>query len=188
MIISAFENKKTCICKVLTEFEVLLTLDGISDTGGKYGGVDLYFNSSLDRYLLFSLKNIDVKYPTPQTNRAAACADNCAPDSFVANFEMYAFVARAGVDSALNCIITALTECCIKFGRITTDKYSVIEKILKSKKGVDISAAIVKKYGIFLRPSLYAHIQSFAVMEDALKAEKDLASKLKRQRYAVWVN
>ncbi|MBK8052807.1 MAG: ribose-5-phosphate isomerase [Saprospiraceae bacterium] len=57
-----------------------------------------------------------------------------------------------------------------------------------SKKGVDISAAIVKKYGIFLRPSLYAHIQSFAVMEDALKAEKDLASKLKRQRYAVWVN
>lgn len=138
MIISAFENKKTCICKVLTEFEVLLTLDGISDTGGKYGGVDLYFNSSLDRYLLFSLKNIDVKYPTPQTNRAAACADNCAPDSFVANFEMYAFVARAGVDSALNCIITALTECCIKFGRITTDKYSVIEKILKSKKGVDI--------------------------------------------------
>jgi hypothetical protein len=57
-----------------------------------------------------------------------------------------------------------------------------------SKKGLDISSALVKKYGIFLRPSLYAHLQSFSRLDDALKAEKDLALKLKKQRYAVWVN
>jgi predicted GIY-YIG superfamily endonuclease len=57
-----------------------------------------------------------------------------------------------------------------------------------SKKGLDISSALVKKYGIFLRPSLYAHLQSFPRLDDALKAEKDLALKLKKQRYAVWVN
>ncbi len=33
-----------------------------------------------------------------------------------------------------------------------------------SKKGIDISSALVKKYGIFLRPSLYAHLQSFSLI------------------------
>lgn len=57
-----------------------------------------------------------------------------------------------------------------------------------SKKGVDISSAIVKKYGIFLRPSLYTHLDTYKDLEEALKAEKALAHQLKRQRYAVWVN
>lgn len=57
-----------------------------------------------------------------------------------------------------------------------------------SKKGIDISSALVKKYGIFLRPSLYTHLPSFLTLADALKAEKELAIKLKRQRFAVWVN
>jgi hypothetical protein len=57
-----------------------------------------------------------------------------------------------------------------------------------SKKGVDISSSIVKKYGIFLRPSLYDQLPSYVKLDDALKAEKALAQKLKLQRYAVWVN
>jgi predicted GIY-YIG superfamily endonuclease len=57
-----------------------------------------------------------------------------------------------------------------------------------SKKGINISASIVRKYGIYLRPSLYIELPKFKLKEDALKAEKDLATALKRQRYAVWVN
>lgn len=137
MMISAFEDKKTCICKALKEFEVLFSIDGIADTSGKYSGIDLYFNSSLDRYLLFVLKDINVKYPE-KLGYMAACNNNCAPDSFIANCEIYAFVARASVDSALNCLINTLAHCCIKFGRITADTYSVVDKILKSKIGIDI--------------------------------------------------
>ena len=55
-----------------------------------------------------------------------------------------------------------------------------------SKKGVDISSAIVKKYGTFLRPSLYSHIEPLRSREDAMAAEKKLALQLRRQRYAVW--
>ncbi len=56
----------------------------------------------------------------------------------------------------------------------------------RSKKGQDLSSAIVKKYGTFLRPSLYSHISPLRTREEALKAEKDLATQLRRQRYAVW--
>lgn len=56
----------------------------------------------------------------------------------------------------------------------------------RSKKGQDLSSAIVKKYGTFLRPSLYSHISPLRTREEALKEEKDLATQLRRQRYAVW--
>lgn len=57
-----------------------------------------------------------------------------------------------------------------------------------SKKGINISASIVRKYGTYLRPSLYNDLPSFNTLEDALIAERDLAAKLRKQRYAVWVN
>jgi predicted GIY-YIG superfamily endonuclease len=57
-----------------------------------------------------------------------------------------------------------------------------------SKKGVNISASIVRKYGTYLRPSLYNDLPLFSSMEEALKAERDLAAKLKKQRYGVWMN
>lgn len=58
----------------------------------------------------------------------------------------------------------------------------------KNKKGYTISSSIVKKYGAYLRPSLYNHINPLTTRAEALKAEKALAIQLRRQRYAVWFN
>ena len=55
----------------------------------------------------------------------------------------------------------------------------------KSKKGFKISSNIVQKYGMYLRPSLYHHLNPMT-REEALRMEKALANKLKRMRYAVW--
>ena len=57
-----------------------------------------------------------------------------------------------------------------------------------SKKGYNISSSIVKKYGLYLRPSLYRHIEPFATRKDALKMEEQLALELRRKRFAVWYN
>jgi predicted GIY-YIG superfamily endonuclease len=57
-----------------------------------------------------------------------------------------------------------------------------------NKKGYKISSTIVQKYGIYLRPSLYNHINPLNSREEALKAEEKLALELRRKRYAVWFN
>lgn len=57
-----------------------------------------------------------------------------------------------------------------------------------SKKGHDLSSSLVKKYGTYLRPSLYNHIGPLNTREQALNAEKQLALELRRKRYAVWFN
>ena len=55
-------------------------------------------------------------------------------------------------------------------------------------KGTDSSCRIVEKYGQYLRPSLYNHIDPIATRAEALKMEETLALELRRQRYAVWFN
>lgn len=58
-----------------------------------------------------------------------------------------------------------------------------------NKKGVDISSSIVYKYGSYLRPSLYHHLNLKQMnREQALKTEERLAWDLRRQGYAVWFN
>jgi predicted GIY-YIG superfamily endonuclease len=57
-----------------------------------------------------------------------------------------------------------------------------------NKKGHNLSASIVLKYGMYLRPSLYNHIDPLSSREEALKAEEKLALELRRKRYAVWFN
>ena len=57
-----------------------------------------------------------------------------------------------------------------------------------TKKGYKISSNIVEKYGLYLRPSLYNHIDPFITREDALIAEKEIAMELRRSGYAVWFN
>jgi hypothetical protein len=57
-----------------------------------------------------------------------------------------------------------------------------------SKKGVNLSSSIVKKYGYLLRPSLYSHLPQHKSLDDALAAEKKLAAYLREQRFAVWTN
>lgn len=58
----------------------------------------------------------------------------------------------------------------------------------KNKKGYKISSNIVEKYGMYLRPSLYNHIDPLPTRVEALKMEEILALELRRKRYAVWFN
>jgi len=58
----------------------------------------------------------------------------------------------------------------------------------RNKKGYKLSANIVEKYGTYLRPSLYNHIDTFVTRVEALKAEEQIALELRREGYAVWYN
>ena len=58
----------------------------------------------------------------------------------------------------------------------------------RNKKGYKLSSNIVEKYGLYLRPSLYNHIDPITTRQEALKMEETLALELRRQRYAVWFN
>ena len=57
----------------------------------------------------------------------------------------------------------------------------------RNAKGQKLSAAIVEKYGRYLRPSLYQHIGPLSRTE-SLDVEKGLALELRRKGYAVWFN
>jgi hypothetical protein len=57
----------------------------------------------------------------------------------------------------------------------------------RNKKGHKLSSNIVQKYGMYLRPSLYNHLEPMN-RADALRMEEELALELRRQRYAVWFN
>ena len=57
----------------------------------------------------------------------------------------------------------------------------------RNAKGHDISSSIVRKYGLYLRPSLYQDIGPLSRAE-ALEVEKGLALELRRKGYAVWTN
>lgn len=57
----------------------------------------------------------------------------------------------------------------------------------RSGKGHKLSSDIVRKYGRYLRPSLYQHIGPLSRVE-ALAVEKGLALELRRKGYAVWTN
>ena len=58
-----------------------------------------------------------------------------------------------------------------------------------NKKGHNISSAIVYKYGTYLRPSLYNHLNLQPMSREvALKMEEKLALDLRRKGYAVWFN
>ena len=58
-----------------------------------------------------------------------------------------------------------------------------------NKKGHKLSARIVQLYGIYLRPSLYDHINMKSMTrQEALVMEEKLAWDLRRKGYAVWFN
>jgi len=58
-----------------------------------------------------------------------------------------------------------------------------------NKKGHKLSASIVQKYGAYLRPSLYDHINLKTMTRaKALEMEEKLAWDLRKKGYAVWFN
>lgn len=57
------------------------------------------------------------------------------------------------------------------------------------KKGYALSSRLVKKYGTYLRPSLYVHLnEEPMIRKQALLMEEKLALDLRRKGYAVWYN
>jgi hypothetical protein len=58
-----------------------------------------------------------------------------------------------------------------------------------NKKGHKLSASVVERYGLYLRPSLYEHLNTKTMSRtEALLMEEKLAWNLRRQGYAVWFN
>jgi predicted GIY-YIG superfamily endonuclease len=85
-------------------------------------------------------------------------------------------------NGVLECLYVGMTSKTPK-ERFTQHKTGYV-----NKKGHKLSSNIVQKYGSYLRPSLYNHINPIATRAEALKMEEQLALELRRQRYAVWFN
>jgi len=69
------------------------------------------------------------------------------------------------------------------------ERYKQHKTGYKSKKGHNISSWLVWKYGRYLRPSLFAHLNDKPMTrQEALAMEEKLALELRRKGYAVWFN
>lgn len=84
-------------------------------------------------------------------------------------------------NGVLECLYVGMTS------RTPQERFAQHRTGALSRKGHDLSSAIVKKYGRYLRPSLYQHIGPLSRAE-ALEVEKGLALELRRKGYAVWTN
>lgn len=84
-------------------------------------------------------------------------------------------------NGVLECLYVGMTS--------KTDKARLDQHLQgsRSKKGHNLSSSIVKRYGMYLRPSLYRHLEP-TTRAEALSMEKALTLELRRQRYAVWSN
>ena len=86
-------------------------------------------------------------------------------------------------NGVLQCLYVGMTSKTPK-ERFTQHKTGYV-----NKKGHKLSAYIVQKYGSYLRPSLYDHInEKLMTRQEALMMEKKLSLDLRRQGYAVWFN
>jgi predicted GIY-YIG superfamily endonuclease len=84
-------------------------------------------------------------------------------------------------NGVLECLYVGMTS--------KTDKQRLQQHLTgqRSKKGHKLSSNIVQQYGLYLRPSLYRHLEP-KTRAEALSLEKELTLQLRRQRYAVWSN
>jgi predicted GIY-YIG superfamily endonuclease len=85
-------------------------------------------------------------------------------------------------NGVLQCLYVGMTS------KTPKERFEQHKSGYRNKKGYKISSNIVENYGMYLRPSLYNHIDPIATREAALKMEETLALELRRQRYAVWFN
>lgn len=85
-------------------------------------------------------------------------------------------------NGVLQCLYVGMTS------KSPRERFEQHKKGSLSRKGHNLSSSIVRKYGMYLRPSLYNHIEPLPTRAEALKLEKALALELRRKRYAVWFN
>ena len=91
-------------------------------------------------------------------------------------------LANPQFNGVLECLYVGMTS------KTPKERFLQHKSRYRNKKGYKISSNIVEKYGLYLRPSLYNHIEPIVSRTKALQKEKDLAMELRRQRYAVWFN
>lgn len=85
-------------------------------------------------------------------------------------------------NGVLECLYVGMTS------KTPQERFAQHKSGYRSKKGHKISSNIVEKYGRYLRPSLYNHIDPLTTRADALEVEEGLALELRRAGYAVWYN
>ncbi len=85
-------------------------------------------------------------------------------------------------NGVLECLYVGMTS------KTPLERFKQHKTGAKSKKGIKISASIVEKYGLYLRPSLSSHINPMKSRAKALALEEQLALELRRAKYAVWYN
>jgi len=92
-------------------------------------------------------------------------------------------IANPQFNGVLECLYVGMTS------KTPAERFKQHKTGYVNKKGHKLSANIVEKYGSYLRPSLYDHINlNPMTREQALLMEKKLAWDLRRQGYAVWFN
>lgn len=86
-------------------------------------------------------------------------------------------------NGVLECLYVGMTS------KTPAERFKQHKTGYTNKKGYNLSAAIVYKYGAYLRPSLYNHLNEKPMnRQQALAMEKKLALDLRRKGYAVWFN
>jgi predicted GIY-YIG superfamily endonuclease len=90
-------------------------------------------------------------------------------------------LANPQFNGVLECLYVGMTS------KSAKERFKQHKTGFVNKKGHNLAAGIVQKYGLYLRPSLYEHLPLFTRAE-ALQAETQLGLELRRQRYAVWFN
>ena len=85
-------------------------------------------------------------------------------------------------NGVLQCLYVGMTS------KTPKERFEQHKTGYRNKKGHKLSANIVEKYGMYLRGSLYQHIDPIRTRAEALKMEETLALELRRKGYAVWFN
>ena len=85
-------------------------------------------------------------------------------------------------NGVLECLYVGMTS------KTPKERFEQHKTGFRNKKGHKLSSNIVQKYGTYLRPNLYKHIDPMSTRAEALKMEERLALELRRKRYAVWFN
>ena len=92
-------------------------------------------------------------------------------------------VANPQFNGTLECLYVGMTS------KTPAERLQQHKTGFVNQKGFKLSANIVEKYGIYLRPSLYEHLNAKPMNRaEALAMEEKLAINLRRQGYAVWFN
>jgi len=85
-------------------------------------------------------------------------------------------------NGVLECLYVGMTS------KTPKERFNQHKNGTLSKKGHNISSKIVQKYGLYLRGSLFNHLDPIKSRAEALKMEEQLALELRRKKYAVWFN